>query len=72
MYPVLKIMHMLNFLDTFSMGITPTLSHTCAKQQILNINGIRLYYHLQHMNYYDDSNKSIEAYHPYFLDFLKF
>ena len=22
MYPVLKIMHMLNFLDTFSMGIT--------------------------------------------------
>ena len=23
MYPVLKIMHMLNFLDTFSMGITP-------------------------------------------------
>jgi len=24
MYPVLKIMHMLNFLDTFSMGITTT------------------------------------------------
>jgi len=24
MYPVLKIMHMLNFLDTFSMGITIT------------------------------------------------
>ena len=22
MYPVLKIMHMLNFLDTFSVGIT--------------------------------------------------
>ena len=22
MYPVLKIMHMLNFLDTFSMGVT--------------------------------------------------
>jgi len=22
MYPVLKIIHMLNFLDTFSMGIT--------------------------------------------------
>ena len=26
MYPVLKIMHMLNFLDTFSMGVTPYLS----------------------------------------------
>ena len=25
MYPVLKIMHMLNFLDTFSMGITKRL-----------------------------------------------
>jgi len=25
MYPVLKIMHMLNFLDTFSMGITTIL-----------------------------------------------
>ena len=25
MYPVLKIMHMLNFLDTFNMGITTTL-----------------------------------------------
>jgi len=25
MYPVLKLMHMLNFLDTFSMGITPNL-----------------------------------------------
>jgi len=22
MYPVLKIMHMLNFIDTFSMGVT--------------------------------------------------
>jgi len=27
MYPVLKIMHMLNFLDTFSMGITQSLSN---------------------------------------------
>ena len=27
MYPVLKIMHMLNFLDTFSMGITVTGYH---------------------------------------------
>jgi len=26
MYPVLKIMHMLNFLDTFSMGITLIIS----------------------------------------------
>jgi len=25
MYPVLEIMHMLNFLDTFSMGITLNL-----------------------------------------------
>jgi len=25
MYPVLNIMHMLNFLDTFSMGITKKL-----------------------------------------------
>ncbi len=25
MYPVLKIMHMLNFLDTFSVGVTSTL-----------------------------------------------
>jgi len=25
MYPVLKIMHMLNFLDTFSMGVTKSI-----------------------------------------------
>jgi len=25
MYPVLKIMHMLNFLDTFSVGVTMSL-----------------------------------------------
>ena len=25
MYPVLKIMHMLNFLDTFSMGVTEVI-----------------------------------------------
>jgi len=24
MYPVLKLMHMLNFLDTFSVGVTKT------------------------------------------------
>jgi len=33
MYPVLKIMHMLNFLDTFSMGITAFL-------RIILFNGI--------------------------------
>jgi len=26
MYPVLKIMHMLNFLDTFSMGVTESFA----------------------------------------------
>ena len=26
MYPVLRIMFMLNFLDTFSMGVTKTLT----------------------------------------------
>jgi len=25
MYPVLKIMHMLNFLDTYSVGVTATM-----------------------------------------------
>jgi len=27
MYPVLKIMHMLNFLDTFSVGVTHSTPH---------------------------------------------
>ena len=37
MYPVLKIMHMLNFLDTFSMGITPTkLFFLCEVPDLLN------------------------------------
>jgi len=27
MYPVLKIMHMLNFLDTFSVGVTDALKN---------------------------------------------
>jgi len=28
MYPVLKMMHMLNFLDTFSIGVTPLIMST--------------------------------------------
>ena len=35
MYPVLKIMHMLNFLDTFSMGITKLLQHNYRRFPML-------------------------------------
>ena len=48
MYPVLKIMHMLNFLDTFSMGITIYI-YTLHRQ---------IYYIFKYMFIYIDTTSS--------------
>ena len=37
MYPVLKIMHMLNFLDMFSVGVTKTLALSVTKTLALGV-----------------------------------
>ena len=43
MYPVLKLMHMLNFLDTFSMGITTrVLIFYCLTSSVSNASHISL------------------------------